>query len=222
MSKKPTENYAITVFGGDYMIRQGFITKFTTGYYSEEYDPTLEFGWRKVIALDEEPVILTVYEMGVGDNMGGTYGTAFLEHTVRISDGVVILYSVHSRECFERAESCLTRTKELVRKMRGTPIPIFLVGNKTYRDAKREVSTEEAQRLSHQEGCGTAECCVRDDEHGEVDRIFLHLTGLIRRGLRPHQAVPTPVSSPEKLSSSNSRASFFVRLKSQVGLWKSK
>jgi GTPase SAR1 family protein len=196
--------------------------QFTTGYYSEEYDPTLEAGWRKLITLDEEPVILTVYEMGIGDNIGGTYGTAFLEHTVRTSDGVVILYSVNSRECFERAGNCLTRTKELVRKMQGSPIPIFLVGNKADRDVNREVSTEEAQRLSHQEGCGTAECCAREDEHGEVDQIFLLLTRLIRRGLRPHQAVPTPVSAPEKVSSSNNGASFFVRLKSQVGFCKSK
>jgi hypothetical protein len=86
-----------------------------------------------------------------------------------------LVYSITSRSTFE----CVERFRDQVIRVKGTDVPIVLVGNKCDKITEREVSREEGMNMARKLGCEFIECsnktCVN------VDRAFYTVVRMIRR-----------------------------------------
>lgn len=107
------------------------INRFVRGVFcgSEEYVPTLEDSYRKVIPIEGENCLLDIT-----DTSGDPVYSTFVESTLRKGDGFLCLFPTDDFDCFELALQFLLKI-QLIKK--GTNPCIVLVGSKSDRSDRR-------------------------------------------------------------------------------------
>lgn len=96
------------------------------------------------------------------DTVGAEEYIALRNLWIKSSNGILLIYSIASKESFEKLRSIWLQIKE-VKERQGEwqGFPILLVGNKTDLEEQREVSTEEGRILANSFGCCHAECSAK-------------------------------------------------------------
>lgn len=113
----------------------------------------------------------------------------------REGQGFILVYSIASRQTFERLE--VFRQSMLRVKREETPI-FLLVGNKADKAQEREVSREEGAELARQFGCVFMETSAKTAYN--VETLFATLV----RSLRNSRPEPRGYTIPTKQTNGNS------------------
>jgi GTPase KRas len=139
--------------------------------------------------------------------------TALRDQWIRSSHGILLIYSITSRESFEKLHSIwlqIKGVKESLGHWQG--FPILLVGNKTDLEDQRQVSIKEGQKLASMLGCFHAECSAKTNL--DVDEIMYNLVRKIRAS-RNKEAIRVKEES-EREETEKAKA----EKKSKSSLWK--
>jgi GTPase KRas protein len=105
-------------------------------------------------------------------------------HSHREGQGFILVYSIASRQTFERLE---VFRQLMLRVKRNKPI-FVLVGNKCDRTYDREVSREEGAALARSFGCEFLETSAKTAHN--VEKLFMNLVRALRQTKQLEQGPP--------------------------------
>lgn len=104
--------------------------------------------------------------------------------SLREGQGFILVYSIASRQTFERLE---VFRQLMLRVKRNKPI-FVLVGNKCDRTYDREVSREEGLAMARSFGCEFLETSAKTAHN--VERLFMNLVRALRQTKQLEQGPP--------------------------------
>lgn len=138
------------------------------------------------------------------DTAGQEEYTALQDQWIRDADGFLLVYSITSRSSFARIAKFHHQVLSVKDRQASTyyttphsavlperpwssryPTPIMLVGNKIEHYINREVSSQEAQGLAMELGCGFVEASAKNCIN--VEKAFFDVVRMIRSQRRPSQ-----------------------------------
>ncbi len=150
------------------------------------------------------------------DTAGQEEYTALRDQWIRDGEGFVLVYSISSRSSFSRIKRFhhqIQRVKEsttssptypgspITASAPTAPVPIMLVGNKSDRVTKREVSTQEGHALARELGCEFVEASAKNCIN--VEKAFYDVVRILRR---QRQAAARPLPSGRNTRQGNGEA----------------
>lgn len=128
--------------------------------FIETFDPTIEDSYRTIVLVDGQSCLLEIL-----DTAGQEEYTGLRNEWIRTSEGAVVVYSISSRESWNRIKifhSQISRVKD------DAQFPVLIVGNKSDRATERQVSTQEGYSLAASLGCkfieSSAKSCKNIEE----------------------------------------------------------
>jgi len=156
----PPVSVRLVVLGDGGVGKTALTIQLCLNYFIETYDPTIEDSYRKVAVIDNEHYMLEIL-----DTAGQEEYVALRDQWIREGEGFVLVYSIISRSTFERIE----RFKDQIERIKDENIPPFvLVGNKSDREAEREVPKDEGADLAKQLGCSFVETSAKTRSNLEM------------------------------------------------------
>ncbi|RWS30895.1 GTP-binding protein Rit1-like protein [Leptotrombidium deliense] len=161
--------YKVVVLGEGGVGKSALTLQFVTHSFLEAHDPTIEDSYQRQVVVDGEVAMLDIL-----DTAGQVEFTAMREQYMRCGEGFIICYSIDNRRSFEEASHYF----EQIQNLRGTNIPIVLVGNKCDLNVSRKVSFEEGRSLAVTFSCPFHETSAALKHH--VDDVFFDLVREIR------------------------------------------
>lgn len=143
-SVAPLSKYKVVFLGDQGTGKTSIIKSFMFGSFDHNYAATIGIDFlSKTLYLDDRTVRLQIW-----DSAGQERFRSLIPSYIRDSSVAVVVYDVTNRTSF----SNVSRWVEDVRTERGTDVVIMVVGNKTDLADRRQVSTEEGERLAREEG----------------------------------------------------------------------
>mmetsp|Transcript_2931 Transcript_2931/g.3617 ORF Transcript_2931/g.3617 Transcript_2931/m.3617 type:complete len:191 (-) Transcript_2931:3-575(-) len=125
---------------------QAFVTK---SCIVAEFDPTLEETSRAVVEIDDEPVVVDVFDSAEQEEFHSLAKIEYKAQQIQYTDGIVLVFSVTDRISFDSlakhyqtiqtAKSCGLNTK---------PLKLCIVGTKTDNQEMRQVSISDAEEFA--------------------------------------------------------------------------
>lgn len=152
--------------------------------FVDEYDPTIESGYRKQVTIDGR-----TFSLSILDPPPDGLPKETREKTLKEQQGFIFVFSLTSLASFESVKVLCAETK----KCSSEDIPIVLVGTKLDLEDERQVSKEMAEALARDLGCPFIESSAKTDTN--VTEVFETMIRLIAAKL-------APVSSSSSSSSS--------------------
>jgi len=120
--------------------KSAMVIQFVTNHFVEEYDPTIEDSYRKMVEIDGRSAPLEIY-----DTAGREEYSVMREQFMSVVSGFLLVYSITNRKSFEE----LSTLYEQIRRVKDTNDPVaVLCGNKSDLGDVRQVTTEEAVLLA--------------------------------------------------------------------------
>lgn len=156
-----------------------------------EYDPELEDIYTKHECIENQDI--TVKIMDTCDKEGSDP-----ERYLKWADGIVVVYSITSRQSFEEARNYLYS----VTNYQNKEIPLALVGNKVDLERYRQVSKAEGSALATEQECLFFETTAAEDFQC-VDTVFHGIVQDIQRE-KERQLPLQPLFISEDKPSNNS------------------
>ncbi|RMD39926.1 hypothetical protein DV735_g5200, partial [Chaetothyriales sp. CBS 134920] len=201
--------YRLVVLGDGGVGKTALTIQLCLNHFVETYDPTIEDSYRKQVMIDQKSCMLEVL-----DTAGQEEYTALRDQWIRDGEGFILVYSITSRDSFQRIEKFykqVQRVKEssLANSPTGAnymgspvssspytgPVPVMLVGNKSDQSNERQVSTQEGQALAKDLGCDFVEASAKKCIN--VERAFFDVVRSLRRQRQlPSQPIPKPIAGP--------------------------
>eukprot|EP01119_Soliformovum_irregulare_P009197 TRINITY_DN2238_c0_g1_i3.p1 TRINITY_DN2238_c0_g1~~TRINITY_DN2238_c0_g1_i3.p1 ORF type:complete len:201 (-),score=46.99 TRINITY_DN2238_c0_g1_i3:22-594(-) len=136
--------------------------QFTSGFFLEEYDPTIESSYRRQYLSNDR-----VYLVDILDVAGEEEYTAQAEASVRKQQNFIIVYDIVSRRSFEHLDFI---SKMIRRVKEDVPFTMVLVGNKKDLDAQRTVSTQDGINFAEHYGIPFLETSAKSRQ--DCEKIF--------------------------------------------------
>ena len=122
-------------------------------HFIDAYNPPIDECFRKQAIIDGQAVIAEIL-----DTAGQEEHSALRGLWIKHSDAVVLVYSISSRSSFNRMKNF----HKQILHVKGSRIPVILVGNKCDRVTEREVPTAEGLALAQELGCTFVEASANE------------------------------------------------------------
>jgi len=136
--------YRGVVLGTGGVGKSALVFRYISDNFVAEYDPTIENTFRKTISLEEgDGKESTARTFEVVDTAGQEDFRSLLDAWIRRGHGFLVVYSITSRNSFERTRE-FHDTILSIKEDDAVP-PVILVGNKCDLEGERKVSTEEGK-----------------------------------------------------------------------------
>ncbi|ORY78669.1 ras family-domain-containing protein [Protomyces lactucae-debilis] len=196
--------YKLVVLGEPSIGKTALTLQMCLNHFVETYDPTIEDSYRKQVLVDEKQCILEILDTA------GQEEYAFIrDQWIRDGEGFMLVYSVCSKASFDRIlplVDMMSRIKE------QAPMPLVLIGNKSDRDADREVSVADGKRLANGLRCPfletSAKKCINVEEaFFELARQIQYSRGEVTTRSRIHGPPEPSVTVYAKQGSKQGSAS---------------
>ncbi|KAJ7454769.1 P-loop containing nucleoside triphosphate hydrolase protein [Mycena latifolia] len=180
--------YKIVLVGEDGVGKTALATQFAQERFEEVYDPTIEDVYRKQCVIDDETVLLDVYEIvsrEEGPSPKTARGSIIIitdcvnrppPSQLRPGEGFLLVYSITSRDSFNRLRvyhNIILNAKDRV------PFRMILLANKCDLEHERQVSMDEGRDLAKDLACNFIETSAK--QRTNVDEAFYNLVREIRR-----------------------------------------
>jgi len=139
----------VVVLGASGVGKTSLTTRFVNGEFVENYDPTIEDLYRKVIETNKGDN----YCLEIMDISGTERFLAMRDLYIRNAQAFILVYSITSRVSLLELENI----KNLIIQIKEKPlssIPIAVLGNKCDLEEHRSVSSEEVETLCKKWGVG--------------------------------------------------------------------
>ncbi|GAM22212.1 hypothetical protein SAMD00019534_053870, partial [Acytostelium subglobosum LB1] len=136
-----SNNIKIVLLGSGSVGKSAITIQYVNGEFVDQYDPTIEDMYRKVIEVGNEHVMLEIMDTAGTENF-----LVMRDLYIRNGQGFLLVYSVTAKSTFLELESI----KDQVCRVKDSPlqrIPMVVIGNKCDLDKDRQVSTKEGEAL---------------------------------------------------------------------------
>ncbi|XP_035207854.1 ras-related protein Rap-1b-like [Stegodyphus dumicola] len=160
------------VLGAGGVGKTSLVVRFLDDVFSSTYKPTVEDCYQHTIQLPDG----ISHTVEILDTAGSHHFPAMRELSIRSGRGFLLVYSVDSLQSFREA----IQLWELINNIRGSQVPVVLVGNKSDLEAHRQVSHQTAEKTATEtmSGCRFFEASAKCDIN--VKEVFLELLQLAR------------------------------------------
>ncbi|ORX33995.1 P-loop containing nucleoside triphosphate hydrolase protein [Kockovaella imperatae] len=190
--------FKVSVLGDGGVGKTAITVQFTMSSFVETYDPTIEDCYRKQWVVDDQPCLLEVL-----DTAGQEEYTALRDQWIRDGEGFLIVYSICSRQTFDRIDRIIERILRVKDEAAAstptsphspyhshhhpygaqpmTPrhrVPMVIIGNKKDLYQSREVSTEDGKALATRMGADFFETSAKSNSN--VEQAFKSLVRQIK------------------------------------------
>ena len=116
------------------------IIRFTQNYFLVDFDPSFEDSYRHQTIIDDEVVIVELFEMA-----GSEEFTLMHDMKMRECEGVLFMYSITNKNSFDRISEYYLR---VVDRKGNNNFPFIIVGNKCDVVTSRQVDEGEINELA--------------------------------------------------------------------------
>jgi GTPase KRas protein len=188
---------------------------FVQNVFVNQYDPTIEDTYHKVVVVDDESTVLQIVDTAGQEEfhaIGNTY-------PARDSVGVMMVYSIASRTSFTELHRICQRI-ELMKNENAYNIPMVICANKIDLcddgGENRVVSEEEGRAFAHQ--CGAVYLETSAKENINVKEAFTALVRYVRVPRRFRLHLVRSIALIVCLAQRYSPASPFARLPRDVAV----
>mmetsp|Transcript_7693 Transcript_7693/g.9564 ORF Transcript_7693/g.9564 Transcript_7693/m.9564 type:complete len:191 (-) Transcript_7693:60-632(-) len=173
MSSDKQEKYKLVVLGAGAVGKSSITVRYISDNFRNEYDPTIEDYYRKLVEIDGEPALMDIL-----DTAGQEEFLSMQDEFFRQGRGFLLVYSIVAKKTFEH---CKDLREKIIRSRDETEdkIPMVLVGNKSDLKDKRDVKTKEGQQLAKEWGIPFIETSAKLGIN--KDEVFELLVREIRR-----------------------------------------
>lgn len=165
-----SNTYRVVLVGVGGVGKSCLTIQFISDKFVEDYDPTLEDSYRKQISVDDEEVLLDIF-----DTAGQEDFSAVRDQYMRTGDGFLCVYSITLTSSFTEVK---TFYEHILRVKDVDKIPFVCVGNKCDLESERRVSKEEGEKLSRDLQCHWMETSAKTKVN--VREAFIQLVQDIR------------------------------------------
>jgi len=166
------DSWRLVVLGSGGVGKTALAVQFTLNHYVESCDPTIEDSYQIQLLVDNRPCFIEVI-----DTAGAEEYETLRDQWIREGQGFILVYSIASRNSFERLEVFY---QSMRRVKQGELITFMLVGAKCDKMAhEREVLKREGAALARQYGCEFIETSAKTTQN--VDRLFINLVRSLRQ-----------------------------------------
>nr|XP_034334324.1 ras-related and estrogen-regulated growth inhibitor [Crassostrea gigas] len=155
----------VAVIGTDGVGKSALSVRFLTKRFIGEYDQTVESKYKYTTTTDGETITFEVL-----DTISESEDCGARDDVLRWADGVLIVYSVVSRDTFDVIQDIRRRIDDC---RKGASIPMVLLGNKCDLAHMRKVPQEEGQRLANEMGCPFLEVSASEDVDMVTDAFLI-------------------------------------------------
>eukprot|EP00128_Syssomonas_multiformis_P015438 Colp12_sorted_trinity150504_noHs@29714 len=139
----PKESFSIVVCGEGGVGKSAVTLNFIRNQFVEEYDPTIEDSYCKVVDIDGVRCTLDVTDTAGQEEYKNMWGDKYM----RSGEGFLLVYSIIQQSSFEK----IAELRDQIIKVKDNPrTPIVVIGNKCDLNEEREVSEEDGKRLKEQ------------------------------------------------------------------------
>ncbi|KIM38858.1 hypothetical protein M413DRAFT_29800 [Hebeloma cylindrosporum] len=179
------KEYKLVVIGGRGAGRSALTVQFIENRFPDD-DPDYYYGNRKLCVIDEEVALIDVL-----DTFADEAYIAMREQYMRTGEGFLLVYSVTSRQSFEKVS---TLHQEILRcKDNLNSFPMIVVANKCDLEHERMVGINEGRDLAKHLGCKFIETSAKYGVN--VDEAFMNLVREIRKYNKKPQSRPKAVAA---------------------------
>lgn len=167
--------YRVVLVGVGGVGKSCLTIQFISDKFVEDYDPTLEDSYRKQLTVDDEEVLLDIF-----DTAGQEDFSAVRDQYMRTGDGFLCVYSITLTSSFTEVK---TFYEHILRVKDVDKIPFVCVGNKCDLENERKVTKEEGEKLARDLQCHWMETSAKTKVN--VRECFIQLV----QDIRSYQAV---------------------------------
>ena len=174
----PSE-YNIGLFGLPHVGRSTLVITKENGHFMEEYDPTIESGYKRsnyVDGIEAHLNILNKFHVQYFDDMKSE------DELIGKSEALILVYSITNRKSFEYMVDLYKKILDVKIKFQNQELSdliLILCGNKCDLEDERYVTTEEGQKLANEWNVPFYETSAKNMIN--VDEIFAEAVRLIRK-----------------------------------------
>ncbi|KAL9654302.1 hypothetical protein ABK040_010333 [Willaertia magna] len=133
-----SKEFTIVMVGSGGVGKTSLTVQLTEGKFDEEYNPTIEDTYQKLLNINNERILLNIL-----DTAGQEEYAVIRDQYWRAGDGFLIVFDVTNKQSFLDVQ---TYYNNIVKTKEVNDYPIVLCGNKCDL-SKRQVSEEEARKL---------------------------------------------------------------------------
>ncbi|KAL7714692.1 Ras family GTPase RAS1 [Entamoeba marina] len=159
----------LVVLGDGGVGKSSIVIRKTNEIFVDEYDPTIEDSYRKLINVCGEQIMLDILDTAGQEEYIALRGQWTLE-----GDGFILVYSITDHSSFEEVKEYHKRLYRIKDFDVGQFLPIIVVGNKIDLENERQISFEEGQQLADEWNVDFIECSAKEDIN--VNELFEIIT----------------------------------------------
>ncbi|KAF2218268.1 small GTPase superfamily [Elsinoe ampelina] len=163
----------MAIVGSRSVGKSSLTVQFVDGHFVDSYYPTIENTFSKTIRYKNQDFATEIIDTAGQDE----YTILNSKHFIGIH-GYMIVYSVGSKQSFDMVR--IIREK-ILNHLGADSVPLMVVGNKSdLRAEQRQVSVEEAKKLTQELGCGFIETSAKFKEN--IEKAFEGMIAEIEKG----------------------------------------
>jgi len=133
--------YKLVILGDGGVGKSCLTVQLCHGYFTMEYDPTIENLYRKTLNIDNDTCMLEILDTAGQDD----YAAMRHQH-IRQGEAFALVYSVTSRSSFEHLGD---RYQDILMVKEQDDTPMVVLGNKCdIQDSARQISTSEGKEFA--------------------------------------------------------------------------
>ncbi|GAM17904.1 hypothetical protein SAMD00019534_010790 [Acytostelium subglobosum LB1] len=131
----------IVILGSGSVGKSAITIQYVNGEFIDQYDPTIEDMYRKIMELNGEHYMLEIMDTAGTENF-----LVMRDMYIRNGQGFILVYSIAARSTYYDLQSI----KDQVCRVKDLPtckIPMIVMGNKCDMESQRQVEAKEAEQL---------------------------------------------------------------------------
>eukprot|EP00483_Globobulimina_turgida_P001464 UN01466 len=157
-SDEAADKYKIVVLGAGAVGKSSLTVRYVTGDFLDEYDPTIEDYYRKLVEVDGGPAYMDILDTAEGQEEFSSMQDEFF----RQGKGFVLVYSITSVDSFQHTRTLREKIKRAREDDPADKLALVLCGNKCDLQIQRQVPKSEGQKLAKEWGCPFFESSAKE------------------------------------------------------------
>ena len=167
ITRDKNSEYQVIVFGAAGVGKSTIINRFVNETFRDNYYPTIEDTYRKVISANKQVCTLQII-----DTAGSHQFPAMTRLNMTTGHAFILVYSVANRQSVDELKPIITELRQIKQNMEG--IPVMLVGNKIDEEKEKRVfPTKAGEELAKMWNVGFIETSAKTNQN--IRELFQEL-----------------------------------------------
>jgi GTPase KRas len=171
MDKAATREYRVAIIGSTGVGKSSLCLQFARNKFPENYEPTIEDYYRKLVSLDGEQIMFDII-----DTAGQEGNLTNLNALIKQANGYLLVYDITRKDSFNEAKEFRDR---ILNVKNCSVVPLVLVGNKLDKEDRREIEYELAQKQAVEWNCKFWEVSAKTKSN--LESAFIECARMIKQ-----------------------------------------